>query len=166
MRLWDRKARFGWNSLHLTLEFVRFRAICDFGDFLDEEFIFSVNFLKDCQGFHFFLNSMIFVSRARPEILADAKGTVSSRTKGVVTWPHFHQRREKPKVQLFDFFAPKCENELKSVNFSENAAFRARARRGLLNQWNINGFGAPWGRKCTFGVQRRIFAKKSHFCGI
>ena len=106
---------------------------------------------------------MIFVSRARPEILADAKGTESSRTKGVDTWPIFAKVVKSKRFDFLDFFAPKCENELKSVNFSENAAFRARARRGLLNQWNINGFGAPWGRKCTFGVQSRILAKKSLF---
>ncbi len=62
------------------MEFVRFRAICDFGDFLDEEFILSVNLLKIVRFLSFFLNSMISVSRTRPEILADAKGIVSSRT--------------------------------------------------------------------------------------
>ena len=109
---------------------------------------------------------MIFVSRARPEILADAKGTVSSRTTIVEKHPLFAKVVKSKRFDFLDFFAPKCENELKSVKFSGNAAFRARARRGLLNQWNINGFGAPWGRKCTFGVQSRIFAKKSLFCEI
>ena len=109
---------------------------------------------------------MIFVSRTRPEILADAKGTVISKVTIVEKPPLFAKVVKSKRFDLFHFFAPNCENELKSVNFSENVAFRARARRGLLNQWNINGFGAPWGRKCTFGVQSRIFAKKSLFCGI
>ena len=109
---------------------------------------------------------MIFVSRTRPEILADAKGTVISKATAVEKPSLFAKVVKSKKFDFFYFFAPKCENELKSVNFSENAAFRARARRGLLNQWNINGFGAPWGRKCTFGVQSRILAKKSLFCGF